>query len=60
MMTELLYDEAQLINQLKVTCTELGLLINFGAADKLEWTRRAYSNNRTSNRDMFMSNHPEE
>ena len=29
-------DEAQLINQLKATCTELGLLVNFGSEQKLD------------------------
>jgi GxxExxY protein len=33
-------DEAQLLNQLKVTCMELGLLINFGASENLDWRRR--------------------
>jgi GxxExxY protein len=33
-------DEAQLLNQLKVTCMELGLLINFGASKNLDWRRR--------------------
>ena len=31
------HDEAQLLNYLKATGLELGVLINFGAADKLEW-----------------------
>jgi GxxExxY protein len=53
-------DEAQLINQLKVTFKELGLLINFGTADKLEWARRVFTDKHNSNRDKFMSNHPEE
>jgi GxxExxY protein len=33
-------DEAQLLNYLKATKLEVGVLINFGAARKLEWTRR--------------------
>ena len=33
------HDEAQLLNYLKATRLELGVLINFGAADKLEWKR---------------------
>ena len=33
------HDEAQLLNYLKATGLELGVLINFGAADKLEWKR---------------------
>ncbi len=33
-------DEAQLFNYLKATGLHLGLLINFGHPDKLEWVRR--------------------
>jgi GxxExxY protein len=33
-------DMAQLLNYLKATGLRLGLLINFGHADKLEWERR--------------------
>jgi GxxExxY protein len=32
-------EEAQLLNYLKATGLELGVLINFGAAGKLEWKR---------------------
>lgn len=32
-------EDAQLINQLKITQSEVGLLINFGAKAKLEWKR---------------------
>jgi len=32
-------DEAQLINYLKATGLRVGLLINFGSANKLEWKR---------------------
>jgi GxxExxY protein len=32
-------DEAQMINQLKVTKLRVGVLINFGSAGKLEWKR---------------------
>jgi GxxExxY protein len=32
-------DEAQLINQLKVTKLRVGVLINFGSTGKLEWKR---------------------
>jgi GxxExxY protein len=39
-------EEAQLINQLKATCLEVGLLINFGAPDNLEWKRRVRTKNR--------------
>ncbi len=34
------HDEAQLLNYLKATGMEVGVLINFGSADKLEWKRR--------------------
>jgi GxxExxY protein len=33
------YDEAQLINYLKITGKKVGLLINFGNRTKLEWKR---------------------
>jgi GxxExxY protein len=33
-------EEAQLLNYLKATNLQLGLLINFGCKDKLEWKRR--------------------
>jgi GxxExxY protein len=33
-------DESQLLNYLKATGKRVGLLINFGAAGKLEWCRR--------------------
>lgn len=33
-------DEAQLLNYLKTTKCELGVLINFGAKRKLDWIRR--------------------
>ncbi len=36
-------EEAQLLNYLKATGMTLGLLINFGAAGKLEWKRMAYT-----------------
>jgi GxxExxY protein len=47
-------DEAQLLNQLKVTCSELGPLINFGADNKLEWIRRVSTEKHRSNRDQYM------
>jgi GxxExxY protein len=43
------HDEAQLLNYLKATGLELGLLINFGAA-KLNWKRMILSNTRISNK----------
>ena len=33
------HDDAQLINELKATGLEVGVLINFGAKSKLEWKR---------------------
>jgi GxxExxY protein len=36
-------EEAQIINYLKVTGMEVGLLINFGSHGKLEWKRYARS-----------------
>src|SRR5712692_4298148 len=38
------HDEAQLLNYLKATGLEVGVLINFGAAGKLEWKRMVRSN----------------
>lgn len=37
-------EEAQLLNYLKATDHELGVLINFGAKDDLEWKRMILSN----------------
>jgi hypothetical protein len=37
----ILKDEAQLLNQLKAAKVPLGLLINFGRPDHLEWKRMA-------------------
>ena len=37
-------EEAQLLNYLKATGLNLGLLINFGSATKLEWKRRILAN----------------
>ena len=39
-------EEAQLLNYLKATRLELGLLINFGNPYKLEWSRRVLSRGR--------------
>ncbi len=36
-------EEAQMINYLKATNLEVGLLINFGSYPKLEWKRFVYS-----------------
>src|SRR5690348_10116429 len=40
------HDEAQLLNYLKATGLSLGLLINFGHAETLEWKRRAWTKKR--------------
>ena len=37
------HDEAQLLNYLKATRMQVGVLINFGSADKLEWKRRVWT-----------------
>ncbi len=37
------HDEAQLLNYLKATGMQVGVLINFGSADKLEWKRRVWT-----------------
>ena len=39
-------EEAQLLNYLKATRLELGLLINFGNPYKLEWSRKVLSRGR--------------
>ena len=38
-------EEAQLLNYLRATRLELGLLINFGNPHKLEWSRKVLSRN---------------
>jgi len=40
-------DEAQLINQLKASCHDVGVLINFGAKDNLEWKRKIYTRHKS-------------
>ncbi len=42
------HEEAQVLNYLKATGLEVGLLINFGAAEKLEWKRKVKT--RSANR----------
>ena len=37
------HDQAQLLNYLKATRLSVGLLINFGAKDKLEWKRMVWT-----------------
>jgi len=44
------HDEAQLLNYLKATGMKVGVLINFGAADKLEWKRRVWTKQRSTNK----------
>jgi GxxExxY protein len=42
-------DEAQLLNQLKATNKELGLLINFGNQKELDWKRKVNSGQLNAN-----------
>lgn len=44
------HDEAQLLNSLKATSFEVGLLINFGARERLEWKRMVRTLNHPSNK----------
>lgn len=43
-------EEAQLLNYLKATRLEVGILINFGAANNLEWKRMVWTNKPKSQR----------
>jgi len=43
------HDEAQLLNYLKATGVEVGVLINFGAPGKLEWKRRVLTQESANN-----------
>ena len=42
-----------LLNYLKATGFEVGVLINFGAEGKLEWKRMVLSKNQTTNNANF-------
>jgi len=42
-------EEAQLLNYLKATGLPVGILMNFGAAGKLEWKRMVMTNKRSAN-----------
>lgn len=42
------HEEAQMLNYLKATGFEVGLLVNFGAMGNLEWKRRVMTNKRAS------------
>lgn len=43
------HDEAQLLNYLRATGLQVGVLINFGAAGKLEWKRRVLTRQSANN-----------
>jgi len=42
------HDEAQLLNYLKATGMQVGVLVNFGSANKLEWKRRVWTKQSTN------------
>lgn len=42
-------EEAQLLNYLKATDLEVGLLINFGSENKLEWKRMVWTKKQAAN-----------
>lgn len=46
-------EEAQLLNEIKATGMDLGLLINFGAPNDLEWIRRIYTDKKYSPKRAF-------
>ncbi len=50
------HDEAQLLNYLKATEMQVGALINFGSAGKLEWKRRVWTKQSTNH----ANTHPSE
>jgi GxxExxY protein len=50
------HDEAQLLNYLKATGMQVGALINFGSAGKLEWKRRVWTKQSTNH----ANTHPSE
>jgi len=50
-------DEVQLLNYLRATGLEVGLLLNFGAIDKLQWKRMIWTNDRKGfNHESYESN----
>ncbi len=49
------HDEAQLLNYLKSTGCKVGVLINFGAANKLEWKRRVWTTQSTNHANTYLS-----
>jgi len=49
------HDEAQLLNYLKSTGCKVGVLINFGAASKLEWKRRVWTTQSTNHANPYPS-----
>jgi len=42
--------EAQLLNEIKATKLDLGLLINFGASNDLQWSRRVYTEKKATSK----------
>jgi GxxExxY protein len=48
-------EEAQIINYLKATGMEVGLLINFGSKGKLEWKRYVFSKKYETSSRIFVS-----
>ena len=45
-------DTAQVINYLKATGIQLGILLNFGHKKRLEWERRVYTNTRYQEKNL--------
>jgi hypothetical protein len=45
-------EEAQLLNEIKATNLDLGLLINFGASDDLQWSRRVYTEKKAARKPL--------
>jgi hypothetical protein len=48
-------EEAQLLNEIKATNMDLGLLINFGSPNDLEWYRRIYTEKKAARKPIGQS-----